>query len=139
MILTLKVTLLSGSYANGPWEGMIEIDSSSTLDELHLAIQKAVNFDNDHMYEFYISRTARSGNRVRFDDENGEVFSTAIEDLYPLPDKKSLYYFFDFGDNWLFKITKSRKRDQEPCQGIEYPRLVLETGVKPDQYPDWEE
>ena len=70
MLQALKVKLMSGSYANGAWEGVIEIHSSSTLEELHLAIQKATNFDNDHMYQFYIARTERSRERVSFDDES---------------------------------------------------------------------
>jgi len=28
---------------------------------------------------------------------------------------------------------------QEPVQGIKYPRLVEEVGIKPEQYPSWEE
>ena len=36
------------------WEATIEIESSSTLEDLHFAIQSAVGFDNDHLYEFYI-------------------------------------------------------------------------------------
>lgn len=139
MLQALKVKLMSGSYANGAWEGVIEIHSSSTLEELHLAIQKAANFDNDHMYQFYIARTERSRERVSFDDESGEVFNTTIGDLYPLPNKQNLYYFFDFGDSWLFKITKTRKGVHQPCPGIKYPRLILEIGEKPEQYPAWEE
>ncbi len=30
---------------------------------------------------------------------------------------------------------KSRKKAQEPMQGIKYPRLVEEVGIKPEQYP----
>ncbi|MCD4786852.1 MAG: hypothetical protein K8R09_01375, partial [Desulfobacterales bacterium] len=48
-------------------------------------------------------------------------------------------YLFDYGDHWLFKVTKSRKKAQDPIQGIEYPRLIEEVGIKPEQYPSWEE
>ena len=139
MILVLKVKLLFGTYANSEWEGVIEIQSSTTLEELHLAIQDALYFDNDHLYEFFIARTERSRERVRFDDEGGELYSTTVEDLYPLPDGRHLYYLFDYGDHWLFKITKLKKGNQEPDPHVTYPRLIHETGKRPEQYPAWED
>ena len=123
MIWILKVELLFGDYAEEVWEGTIEIDSLSTLEDLHFALQDILNFDNDHMYEFYVSRTERSRVPIRYDDENELVYSVILEDLYPLEKYKKLFYLFDYGDNWLFKITKSRKKAQEPVQGIKYPRL----------------
>lgn len=139
MIWILKVKLLFGAYAKENWQGLIEIESSSTLEELHLAIISAVKFDNDHLYEFYISRTERSGDRLQFDDENGEIFKKTIENLYPLEKGKKLYYLFDYGDHWLFKISKSRSKPQEPKPRIKYPRLLSTVGKTPEQYPAWEE
>ena len=139
MIWILKAELLFGAYAEEAWEGTIEIDSSSTLENLHFALQDILDFDNDHMYEFYVSRTETSHKRIRYDDENERVYNVTLENLYPLEKNKKLFYFFDYGDSWIFKITKSRKKDQEPVQGIEYPRLVEEVGLKPEQYPSWEE
>jgi hypothetical protein len=139
MIWILKAELLFGTYAEEAWEGTIEIDSSSALENLHFALQDILNFDNDHMYEFYVSRTETSHKRIRYDDENERVYNVTLENLYPLEKNNKLFYLFDYGDSWIFKITKSRKKDQEPVQGIEYPRLVEEVGVKPEQYPSWEE
>ena len=64
MTLAFKITMLSGAYATGKWEGVIEIDSAALLDDVHLAIQDALNFDNDHMYEFFTAKTERSRQRV---------------------------------------------------------------------------
>jgi hypothetical protein len=135
MIIALQIELLFGAYADGMWKGMIEIDSDSTLEELHFAIQDAVDFDRDHLFGFFIARTERSRDRVRFDDENGEIYSTTLEKLFPLPEKRHLYYLFDYGDYWIFKITKKKKSSQEPDPLIKYPRLIQEVGVKPEQYP----
>lgn len=139
LILTFNIKLLFGAYADSEWQSTMEIESSSSLDELHYAIQDAVGFDNDHLFEFYISRTERSRSRERFDDENERIYTTNIEDLYPLEKDKKLYYLFDYGDSWLFKITKTRKSPQVPKKGVRYPRVVKEVGKKPEQYPDWEE
>ena len=108
MILALKVILLSGAYATSKWEGVIEIDSSSLLEDLHLAIQSTLNFDNDHLYEFFIARTQKSRERISFDDENGAFYERTIESLYPLPEKQHLYYLFDYGDYWIFRIAKTK-------------------------------
>ena len=89
MIWTLKVTLVSGIYSTGQCVRVIEIESSATLEDLHLVIQQAVDFDDDHLYEFYYARTARSRERVRFDDENGELFSRTLDTLFPFQKTES--------------------------------------------------
>lgn len=139
MIWTLKVELLFGTYAEEKWDGLIEIESSSTLETLHFAIIDAVHFENDHLYEFYVSRTERSRDRLRFDEESGKIYDTTLESLYPLEKGRKLYYLFDYGDHWLFRITKNRKSPQEPKTGIKYPRLLSEVGKAPEQYPVLEE
>ena len=60
---------------------------------------------------------------------------TKINNLFPLPKNKKLYYWFDFGDDWKFQITKSRKKQKEPVPNERYPKIVSESGIKPEQYP----
>ncbi len=139
MIWTFKIKLAFGLYAEEECERIIEIDSSSTLEDLHLVIQDSVKFENDHLYEFYISRTERSRDRIRFDDENGEIYDLTLKDLYPLDKGKKLFYLFDYGDHWLFNISKTRKKPHQQEQGIQYPRIIDKTGKNPEQYPEWEE
>jgi hypothetical protein len=139
MIWTLRVELLFGTYAEEECVRVIEIDSSATLDDLHLAIQDAVDFDTDHLYEFYIAKTERSRDRQRFHDENGDIHTTTLEDLYPLEKGRKLFYLFDYGDNWLFKVAKSQVKPHPAEKDVEYPRVVERIGNNPDQYPDWEE
>jgi hypothetical protein len=139
MIWLLKIELLSGAYAEDDWECEVEIESTATLEDLHFAIIEAVNFDNDHLYEFYISRTERSQDRQRFDEENGEIYNRTLESLYPLENGKKLFYMFDYGDSWLFKITKSRKKPYDADPNIEYPKILKTAGKPPEQYPIWEE
>jgi len=138
MIWILEIKLFHTGREN-QWKVSVEIDSTSTLEDLHYLIQYAVDFDNDHLYEFYVSKTARSRSRECFDDENGKIYTTTLEDLYPLEKGKKLYYMFDYGDSWLFVITKSRKGPQESKEGVKYPRIINEAGNKPEQYPEWED
>ena len=139
MIITLKITLLRGMYCEGDWSANIELDESSTLVDLHDAIQAAVDFDNDHLLCFFLSRTERSRSREYFDDENGLLFSKTLKDMFPLPPKQSLFYLFDWGAEWLFKISPTRKRPHERAKGMTYPRMESESGTKPVQYPALDE
>ena len=135
MIATLKVTLLRGRYCEDDWSAIIELDELSTLAELHDAIQMAVGFDNDHSFSFFLSRTDRSRTREYFHDEDESVDSKTVKDMFPLPERQSLFYLFDWGDDWVFKISKTRKSLQQALPGVTYPRVESESGTKPDQYP----
>ena len=135
MIATLKVTLVRGLYCEDDWTANIELDEASTLAQLHDAIQMAVGFDNDHSFSFFLSRTDRSRTREYFHDEDESVDSKTVKDMFPLPERQSLFYLFDWGDDWVFKISKTRKSLQQALPGVTYPRVESESGTKPDQYP----
>lgn len=139
MIITLKVTLLYGLNAKHPWEGSLELEEDTTLGELHDIIQRVVNFDDDHLYEFFIALTPTSRDQTCFDDENEKVYSTTIGSLFPLPKKRKLFYLFDYGDSWTFQIAKTRKKPFAAVDGVYYPRLLEEKGQKPEQYPGWDD
>jgi len=136
MIWTIKIEMI---YFEEPWSVTIELDSETLLDDLHRMIQAAVGFDNDHMYDFYIARSERSQKRTVFNDDNGLLYTTRLKSIYPLETGNKFYYLFDYGDDWLFKISKSRKKEHPAKEGITYPRIVSEVGSKPEQYSDWEE
>ncbi len=124
------------------WEAIIEVPVDYSLYEFHLFIQKIINFENDHLFEFYAARNERN-RKLIFSDEagnpydGGEFEDILLKDVYPLKGLK-LYYLFDFGDNWIFEIHKLRKKAIAQ-EGIEYPRMVTENGSKLIQYADFEE
>ncbi len=131
MILTLKIKIVG-------WSCHIAIDNASTFEDLHFAIQDAVDFDDDHLYEFYFASTERSRNRntvSSYEDANSVTLASVI----PLQRGKKLFYLFDYGDNWVFQILPSSKNLLAPVKGAKYPKLLSETGEKPLQYPEWEE
>lgn len=139
MIWTINVILYAAFYDDISWEAIIEVDSSSKLDDLHVAIQKFVEFGDDHPYEFYSARNYRSKNRTRYTVSENSVYDTKLEMIFPLEKGNSLFYLFDYGDSWIFRISKSRKKAYDAVKGINYPRLVEEKGNKPIQYPGIEE
>ena len=139
-IYTLTIELESGLYAKAPWRRVIEISESTNLYDLHLYIQKIINFGNDHLFEFFIGRNRRNRNRVFGDEdefgfEERESLDTALNELYPLKGMK-LFYHFDFGDSWRFTIKKGRKKKYVE-KAIEYPRVIESEGKNPEQYPQY--
>lgn len=97
----------------------IEVPGSSTLEDLHFAIQVAMGWTNSHLHSFQIDGTGYGlvdveGNELELEDErefqvadlvkNGDVFE----------------YEYDFGDGWehsitVKKVTSSSKPVQPRC------------------------
>lgn len=144
MIWTLRVECVWGRCLEEECIRVFEMESDSSLYDLHEAIQDAVDFDRDHLFEFYAGRRPRN-RKVVFTDsfDWGEMLRTfenlTLEDVYPLDRGLQLYYLFDFGDEWLFRIRKSRKKPTEPEPGVQYPRVIESIGANPLQYGKWEE
>lgn len=147
MILTFKAKLVWGAYATEPCVKYIEADSKTTLYDLHLCILQEIDFDYDHLFEFYIGRNHRNHSFTfvdedDFDFEPDEVFSKLwIEKIFTgMPKGMKLIYHFDFGDDWMFEITKTRaKARPENNADSGYPRVIKSEGVNPVQYPNCEE
>jgi len=123
-IYTLTISLAYDENEQ-PWSRTIEVKENFTLVRLHKYIQDIIEFDNDHLFEFYIGKNPR--NRTRTVPKKSK-----LNEIYPLTGQK-LYYLFDFGDDWLFKIKKSRKKrvENEKCS---YPRITESAGDNPEQY-----
>ena len=139
MIHTIKIKLINGVYASDDWECSIEIPSSFNLDDFHLVLQDLLDFDDDHMYEFYIANSERGIPIARFECDDEKIEEISVSDFVLRSKSKKAFYFFDYGDSWLFRISNSRKKPFQPIDDIEYPRIISEIGVKPEQYPTWEE
>ena len=131
MILTLKIKIPG-------WWCQLEIEDSSTFQDLHYVIQEVVEFDDDHLYEFYLASSERSLKRITvatYEDADAVTLKSVI----PVQSGKKLFYLFDYGDNWVFRIVPSRKAPFSPAKGSRYPQLLSEEGERPEQYPDWDE
>lgn len=140
----MKIECVSGCYLKEGWIRIIEIDSSSSLYDLHQAIQDAVGFDRDHLYDFYAGRHAynrklRFADDDQWEDREDKFSEITLEKIYPIPKSCKLYYLFDIGDDWRFEIRKSRKKPSEAKNGVKYPRVIDSIGPNPAQYPSYEE
>jgi len=128
-IYTLKISFAYGDKEY-PWSRTIEVREDFTLNQLHNYIQRIIDFDNDHLYEFYIGKTPRNRASII-------PLKTKLNEIFPITGFK-LFYLFDFGDNWLFKIMKSRKKKVAYPNSL-LPLLVETIGENPEQYEEWEE
>ena len=141
MIITLRVKCLSVEECIR----LIEIDSMASILDLHFAIQQAVDFDDAHMFEFFVGRTQRNrtifvGGKPNWDtfDPYKKYEKVSLSEVFPLPSGMKLFYLFDFGDSWMFQITKSPRKDRKTKPDTKYPRVVDAKGENPEQYPEWE-
>ena len=150
-----KVKLRHDKYS---WR-KIEILGNQTLDDLHMAIQKAFDFDADHLYSFFMSGKAWDnsdfeyyhpeansgplGNRVRttlslirgsHPEPRLPATRARIESLNLKPKQKFLY-LFDYGDEWHFEVTFLKEGSSEKAR---YPRLIDSKGEAKKQYPNYE-
>jgi len=139
VIWTFKIVCESGVNLEDDWIREIEINSENTLADLHSDIINIIGFDNDHLYDFFGGR--RLSNRAVIFSENEsweereDVFSsTTLENIYPLPKNIKLYYIYDYGDMWVFRIVKTRKKPKEIDTKIKYPNVIKEIGRNPRQY-----
>ena len=125
---------------------VIEIEYDASFLQLRRAIQKAVDFDNDHLFQFYLDRHPGQhaytiGGEPSWNGSNAvrRYRKINIAGTWPLPTGYKLYYLFDFGDQWIFQINKTQHKDKVPQSGVIYPRVIEAKGKNPAQYSDWEE
>ena len=115
----------------------LRMNLTDTLHDLHRMIQKAFEFDNDHLYAFYVGHGMMQETYV-IDDAvtNGNELSADETELGMLELRKGqrFSYLFDFGDMWWFDIRVLRMKEGR----IPAPEITKAVGKAPEQYPMWE-
>ncbi len=57
-VFTLEISF-PYDESDPPWSRVVEFKENFTLRQLHKYIQKIVDFDDDHLYEFFIGSKTR--------------------------------------------------------------------------------
>lgn len=125
------------SLSNSVWR-IVKLSHKNTFHHLHKIIQKAFEFDDDHMYGFYNGVSYRSGKEFYSGSPMGvsdEYEELTIEEANFYKGKQFIY-LFDFGDSWEFKITIIDFIENEENDFL--PEILDSKGEAPQQYPDWE-
>jgi hypothetical protein len=130
--LTEGVFVFMVSLGPSVWR-KIAISSHLTLNDLHLAIQSAFRFADDHLYAFFMDGECWSDDC--FNDRRGEEGPFADDvtigelDLHP---NQAFLYLFDFGDHWQFRVRLLEIRDQDAR--LQRPVVIARHGRAPRQY-----
>ena len=113
----------------------IELRSEQTLDDLHHAIQRAIHWDADHLYSFFVGGVARDG-RYRiscpYEEHSPPWTDEAVVGELGLMQGHKFLYYFDYGDCHEFEVQVVDVRPQ--AKAGEYPRVVDAKGDAPPQY-----
>ncbi|MCA0238318.1 MAG: plasmid pRiA4b ORF-3 family protein [Bacteroidetes bacterium] len=132
-VFKLKIALSAKCYR------VIEMHSSMSFVQLHLAIQDIFDFDNDHLYAFYLNGRAhhKPGNVIG-DPRGGYMDGDYPADLILLGEVdlyagQSLLYVFDFGDSWEFSVEIMDFSVSDDKIHGNY-KLIQSVGDSPDQY-----
>lgn len=129
----------------------IAVRTDQTLVDVHYALQGAFDWDDDHLYSFWL--------KGKYWERDGSEYTHPFHASQPNPlgafaagpapksaatrlDRLKLSkgqriaYVFDFGDEWRVQLTLRQitAADEQP-----YPRLLDSAGDAPPQYPDYED
>jgi hypothetical protein len=112
---------------------VIEIAEDQTLDDLHHAVQHAMDFDADHLYSFFMSNRAwdQSSEYASPHTDGPSAARISVSDLH-LRLKQRFLYLFDYGDEHHFEIQLVATNPDAPKD--RYPRVVESHGEAPSQY-----
>ena len=117
----------------------IELAEDQTLEDLHLAIQQAYGWYDDHLYSFYMSgRAWDSSSEIGSPWSDAPVHTHQVQ-IGQLDIKvgRKILYLFDYGDNHEFDVTFLSINSQ--AGKGKYPEVVAKQGESPPQYPDYDE
>ncbi len=154
-LYTLEVMLASGPITeafarkNKVVMRRIAIRGDQTLEDLHRAIFDALDFEEEHMYEFQFGKGFHDPKGPRYvlpgDSDSpfdsgpasaGDVTKTTLDSLGLTTDSQ-FGHWFDFGDDWMHQIDVVAIKEDAP-RG-EYPKIVARKGESPPQYVDSDE
>ncbi len=116
----------------------LAIPANLTLDWLATAILDAYQFDYDHLYEFsYRDRTGRSYTVAHPACEDPPFTSDMKVGDLPLAPGNFMTFWYDFGDDWKFKVELVDIQPPAPKQ--KEPQILETKGKAPEQYSWYEE
>ncbi|MDO8929437.1 MAG: plasmid pRiA4b ORF-3 family protein, partial [Bacteroidota bacterium] len=129
---TFKVSL-----ARNVWR-KIKVSSNHTLENLHLAIQDAFDFDDDHLYSFFMDgkRYSRNAYHSPMSDDGPYTDEAIIGELALYSGQKILYYF-DYGDSWEFAVQLLEIKEDGVLS--ENPEIIEIKGEAPEQYQSYDD
>ena len=151
--LRLRISLLEGCREK--YKGIyrtIDALSTNTLEDLHDEIFTLFERYDHHLWDFQFGgRRPNAPHALRFasedtidaereySDEADQIRLASEVTLANLNlSPKYFFYVFDYGDEWMHKITVSSYQEVKEDDPDEY-RLVKAVGKIPPEYPDYDD
>jgi hypothetical protein len=95
----------------------LEVENCLTFAELHIILQAAMGWENDHLHEFTVG-DYRIGPPIESLPDWGEPVlpDHEVEIGQVLGRRKSFRYLYDFGDSWRHRITVEERLPSTPTE-----------------------
>jgi len=119
----------------------IELSGDETLYDLHGAIQEAFDWDDDHLWSFFLSGKAWDDDTEYTSPYGNDGLNAAAYRLEHLPLRKgaSFLYIFDYGDEWRHTVKLEAVTPNGVAPGVDFPRVSERHGDSVPQYPAWDD
>ena len=129
---------VSFKYEPDIWR-LIAMPAKTSLHDLHLAIQHAIDFDDDHLYAFYPdnNRYSRLSFNAPYEGMDGPYTDEVRIGDFQIEELQPFLYFFDFGDSWEFEVVLEEIDDNSP--ELKKWKVIDSHGKAPKQYDYYEE
>ena len=115
----------------------IAISGRASLEDLHLAIQAAFDFNNDHLYSFSLDPQRLHPRKSYHSPYSEEAPSADLIQIgqMNLHEGQKLLYVFDYGDWWEFTVEVIEISDKPHFGDF---KILEQEGENPEQYPDYD-
>ena len=115
----------------------VELENSSTFEDLHNTIIQSFGMSGHEMATFYATDEKwNQGEAIAltdmFEEPSKLMHQTTLHDIFD-DDQKTALYVYDFLNMWTFFVTCVE--EAESIAGVSYPNLLFSHGVVPDQPP----
>lgn len=150
-IFQLKVELIRMRFDEMEEEvsRTFEMRGNDTLYDLHMNIQHAFEWDNDHMFSFFLGEKLWDRDCEYSANPLGEPMPPVLGKPTMSADDAELrhlglsvgfsfWYLFDYGDELVHKVTVEGIREMTP-RDTELLKIISKVGKAPPQYGEEEE
>jgi hypothetical protein len=110
----------------------IAAPTDAVLDDLAGAVLMAFGFDFEHLYQFELRDATGSSIKIvgpHLDDATHFADEVQIGEV-PLAIGDSMVFHYDFGDDWLFKVTFESIQEGDARE----LKVTAKSGQSPEQY-----
>ena len=111
----------------------VAVRGDQTLVDLHGILQEAFEWDDDHLYSFWLTGEfwGHEGEYTAPFEADGTPAADVALDRLELEVGRKIAYVFDFGDEWRVQLTLG---EIVPAEEGSYPCILASTGTAPPQY-----